>query len=131
MRQGRGSWHLPGWRARSGHRSSDAHQPARALLACVAAGAFVCAGTSRAAMTELIGGAGGERTQRVECNQTNAFLTSFTAHYASVGHEPYVLETIRLSCIVTVGPEQGRKWTLDSSVEADPLIIVHSAYSPR
>jgi hypothetical protein len=112
-----------GLRTRSGRRCGRLRRAGRALLLCVAACALLHPGTSRAAMTGRIGGDGGAKTQRVECNYANAFLTSFTAKYIPVSKDFYVLRAIRFSCIVAAGSEQGSKWTLDSDVEAAPVSI--------
>jgi len=77
MQQHGGGRQRPGFRAHSGCRSCGAQQAGRVLLACVAAGAFVCAGTSRAGQTERIGGRG-ERTARMDCG-ADAFMTGVEA----------------------------------------------------
>lgn len=68
----------PGLRTRSGCRSGGVQRAGRVLLACVAAGALVCAGTSHASETQRIGGGGGDRTVRMDCG-ADAFIVSIWA----------------------------------------------------
>jgi len=98
-------------------------QAGRLLRVCVAVAALVCPGTSRASLTERIGGSGGADIQRVECSEPASFLTSFTAHYTTVSKDFYVLHSMRFSCVLAAGPQQGIKWTLDAAVDADPVTI--------
>lgn len=67
----------PGLRTCSGRRCRGIPPAGRVLLACVAAVALVCAGTSRAGQTERIGGRG-NRTVRMDCG-ADAFMTGVEA----------------------------------------------------
>jgi len=54
-------------------------QPCRAAALAAATGALICFGASHASETERVGGTGGQRTWRLECEQADGLLTGMYA----------------------------------------------------